>query len=186
MEITDIATDIALEQFFTRMATMPRHGDLVAGFLGELWQLKKSSKNVRLFGENTRLAYSGEIYSEMFKQAKLIQNPQDLSDEHISELACVMPDIMLFNGNLYVEKRSKIVGCPNLIVEIWSDSNTIVERKLKTLLYSTSPTTEHWYLEQNSNIVKRKIGGNKLASQNLTEVLRTESGVLLDLRGLAV
>ncbi|MCL1999110.1 MAG: Uma2 family endonuclease [Turicibacter sp.] len=181
--------NMVLEQFFAQMATMPRHGDLVAGILGELRQLKKAHKKARLFGENTRLAYHGDIFSaEMFALSKLInvRNSENLSEAYISELACVMPDIMLFYHNLYMERRSKIIGCPDLIIEIWSDSNTAAERELKKALYATSDITEHWYLEQHSNIVTRKKGVDNLPSQNLDEVLRTESGILLDLRDLAL
>jgi Uma2 family endonuclease len=110
----------------------------------------------------------------------------------MSELRRVEPDFMLFDKNAYIENnisggvRTRIAGFPDLVIEIWSEANLIEERKFKKILYSTSPVTEHWYIEQDSNKVECFLGGNDLPPQSLKNILRTQDGVEFDLRYMAI
>ena len=107
---------------------------------------------------------------------------------HITELEYVNPDFMLFKDNPYVrnKKGTRTAGQPDLIVEIWSDSNTDNNRAFLKKLYETSPVTEHWYIEQEFNDVQCYIGRKQLPSQYLTDILVTQKGLEFDLRYLAV
>ena len=106
----------------------------------------------------------------------------------INELDYVQPDFILFKKNRYLcnERETKIAGCPDLIVEVWSESNSKEERKFKFDLYSNSSIVEHWYIEQNSNTVECYLGNDRLDNQYLSNVLVTRGLLEFDLRYLAV
>ena len=95
---------------------------------------------------------------------------------------------MIFAKNKYTlnEKRNRIAGQPILVVEVWSDSNTQQERTFKRYLYSTSPITEHWYIEQNSDTVECYLGETQLKEQNLNFPLKTNLGLELDLSYVSI
>ena len=101
----------------------------------------------------------------------------------------VQPDFFMFTyDNPYIKNRSetRIAGRPDLIVEVWSEGNLSLERERKFMLYSSSPVTEHWYIEQDSNDVACFLGKEKLSDQNLLHVLKTHKGLEIDLTHLAL
>jgi len=69
---------------------------------------------------------------------------------------------------------------------VWSKNNPQFDRELKLLLYSSSPVTEHWYIDQDSNEVVCYYGSGRIKDQCLTDVLVTLGGLKFDLRYLAV
>ena len=100
----------------------------------------------------------------------------------------IEPDFMLFRQNKYIKNinKTRVLGQPDLLVEIWSDSNTGADLDFKQYLYSTSPITEHWYLTQDSNDVVCYLGTELLHKQNLSNVLITRNKIEFDLRRLAL
>jgi len=108
--------------------------------------------------------------------------------ENITELEHVKPDFMLFKNNAYLrnKKQTRTAGQPDLIVEVWSESNTDDDRAFLQNLYATSSITEHWYIEQDSNEVICYSGSNRLENQSLVNILVTRSGLEFDLRYLAI
>ena len=108
--------------------------------------------------------------------------------DNITELQHVKPDFMIFKNNpcLTNEKQTRTAGQPDLIVEVWSESNTDADIDFLKKLYASSPVTEHWYIEQDSNIVECYLGKEKLADQYLTDILVTQRGLEFDLRYLAL
>ena len=106
----------------------------------------------------------------------------------ISDLEYIQPDFMLFQKNpyLYNERQTKIAGQPDLIVEIWSKSDTPERREFKHLIYSSSPVTEHWYFKQKSNTVTCFMGRDALPDQHLGSILKTQADIQFDLRHLAL
>ena len=106
----------------------------------------------------------------------------------INELDYVLPDFILFKENPYLcnNRETKIAGCPDLIIEVWSDSNSTEERNFKLGLYSSSPIVEHWYIDQDSNEIICYIGDNKAENQSLHNILETSNGLKFDLRYLAI
>ena len=119
---------------------------------------------------------------------KEIEDISDFTKITINELDYVQPDFVLFKNNSYLcnERETRTAGCPDLIVEVWSESNSKAEREFKLDLYSSSPITEHWYIEQDANEVICHFGGNKIENQSLTDILVTRDGLKFDLRYLAI
>ena len=56
----------------------------------------------------------------------------------------------------------------------------------KMNLYATSDITEHWYIEQDSNIVQCYTGKKRISDQNLKNVLVTQKSIEFDLRYLVI
>ena len=112
----------------------------------------------------------------------------DFIENVLDELEYILPDFMMFHQYPYIRnlKGTRIAGQPDLVVEVWSKSNTPKERDIKHEIYSSSERTEHWYIEQDSNNVLCWLGKKQLASQSLKEILKTKNGVEFDLRYLAL
>jgi Uma2 family endonuclease len=106
----------------------------------------------------------------------------------INHLEYVQPDFVLFKNNPFVVNEFETVtaGCPDLIVEIWSESNSKLEKEFKFNLYSSSDKTEHWYIEQGSNNVACFIGKEILPTQSLLNILKTNNGIEFDLQKMAI
>jgi Uma2 family endonuclease len=124
----------------------------------------------------------------MLIDAADIDNIEKFERDTINELDYIQPDFMMFKKNKYLhnERETKIAGCPDLLIEVWSDGNSAAERDFKLNLYSTSPVTEHWYIEQDSNEIICWLGKNRIENKYLTDVLVTLDGIEFDLRYLAI
>jgi len=177
------------------MSTTKRHGNLVAGVvssgvnkLKELLKIKK----MEIFHEETPLVYwgKGDSLTKLVDvtDSENIGDTDDFINETIHYLKYIQPDFMLFKENPYLENKrhTRVAGLPDLIIEVWSRGNSQDERDFKLRLYSTSEITEHWYIEQDSNIIKCYIGTTELPDQNLHDILRTQDGIEFDLRYLAL
>ena len=166
-----------------------RHSRLVGALYGEY--LKKYENDGLYitrhpFTDSVALVYSGER-SDIYG-ARLINALEWDAQVELSFMRFVEPDFMFFENNAYMtnKKQTRILGQPDLIVEVWSETNSEDERAFKRYLYSTSPVSEHWYIEQDSNTVLCYFGEKRLKSQSLKTILRTQSGVNFDLSLLAL
>ena len=165
------------------MPTTERHMHLVCSLFADMKDAL-ARKELLPLQENSALLYEGSLRDNMcgilLNAAKLNTIDWDLD--------FVYPDFMIFKDNSYVrnEKRTKFIGQPDLIVEVWSDHNTELDRNLKFNLYSSSPVTEHWYIKQDSNKVVCWLGSLKLESQTLDSLLYSQKGLVFDLRYLAL
>ena len=168
--------------------TTNRHGDLVGTIYAEL--LYAFRKPLRSFNsllriEEGALVHWGEKSSGLIK---LVDVAKLENVDEINHLEWVQPDIMFFHQNKYLqnERKNKIAGYPDLIVEVWSEGNNNYHIDMKRQLYKTSTATEQWYMYQDKNEIERYIGSNRIKSLDLTEILHTESGISIDLRDLAL
>ena len=176
------------------MATTLRHNDLIADIRSEIYYKHREqvrNKTLKLADEEIALVYEGNLEEEWARliNIDLIQDMDMFKNITMDVLRYVQPDFFLFSSdNYYVKNKNetRIAGRPNLIVEVWSESNFEYERKRKFILYSSSDITEHWYIEQNSNLVDCYLGQNKILNQSLTNVLKTQQGIEVDLRHLAL
>ena len=171
------------------MGTTHRHNGLVTTLMNRIFNRIESGE-LLAFQEQCPLVYFGtKELSVGFKliDVKSIKDVQRFL-ENITELEHVKPDFMLFKNNAYLrnKKQTRTAGQPDLIVEVWSESNTDDDRTFLQNLYATSLITEHWYIEQDSNKVICYLGGNRLENQYLTNVLVTRNGLEFDLRYLAI
>ena len=90
---------------------------------------------------------------------------------------------MVFHEQIFLNNRknTRKAGCPDLIIEIWSAENDEKHRFEKLQVYSSSEVTEHWYVEQESDIVKCYKGKKRLPDQHLRNTLKTQNGLEFDL-----
>ena len=172
------------------MSTTDRHNEIINTFVGDIIPLRKK-KEVFALQSDCALVHLGQRYVPSFIELVDISKISDIekfADSEIEHLEYVQPDFMLFKDNPYLKnsKGLRTAGQPDLIIEVWSEGNTDRDKGFKKNLYSTSPITEHWYIEQDSNKVECYMGKEQLPDQYLTNVLITQKGIEFDLRYLAV
>ena len=172
------------------MSTTKRHNRITGTLFGSVLDLLRRNE-INALQEECALVYFGT--KELYNGFKLVDvsgvdDVTHFTENVITELEYIRPDFILFKNNLYLEnkKQTRTAGQPDLIVEVWSDSNTPNDRAFLQNLYATSSITEHWYIEQHLNEVTCYFGQDKIASQSLAEILVTRSGLKFDLRYLAI
>jgi Uma2 family endonuclease len=146
-------------------------------------------KELRHFSESVSLVYHGNKKSPANCELIDLSGVDNIKvfQEVMNDLEFIVPDYMYFKkGNDYLlnKKETKLAGYPNLVVEVWSESNTSLDRQFKKYLYSTSPITEHWYIEQDSNVVECYYGQERIEDKNLADILVSRDGIEFDLRYL--
>jgi len=172
------------------MSTSLRHNRITGTLFSEIIDMLRKNE-VNALQEECALVYWGSRVKPeptVLIDIDNIKNINEFKEKTIDDLEYVQPDFILFQKNLYVENRRKTrtAGCPDLIVEVWSDGNTVEEKKFKYNLYSNSSNTEHWYIEQDTNEVKCHVGKETLAVQSIKNILHTTNGLKFDLRYLAI
>ena len=172
------------------MGTTLRHNQIIARIQAEImFYLNDLFKTKRVLAANEQIAlgYFG-TFAEIYC-CRLIDASNDFLDNSLlNALQVIQPDYMLFKKNNYIlnENQTRIAGQPDLVIEVWSDTNLAEHKNFKKFLYSTSDKTEHWYLNQTNNIVECWIGQNRLQDQTLENILITKDGLKIDLRYLSL
>ena len=173
------------------MSTTRRHNKILNEFVSKRDNLNKSD-NIDIFTSDCALAHWGsKIKSNdicKLVDIDLIEDTEYFKKIVINQLEYVQPDYMLFEKNKQIVNEFETItaGFPDLVIEIWSDSNTKAEKEFKFNLYSSGSTCEHWYITQDSNHVECFLGQNQLKEQNLTNILITNDGIKFDLRRIAI
>ena len=169
------------------MGATKRHGQTIGAFFSEVWERVKA-KELLVIADSCGLVYYGNK-QKCPANCELIMDIADeilFKNSIINDLGAVTPDFMVFQKNSYImnNKETRIAGCPDLIVEVWSEDNSDKDRAFKKYLYATSPTTEHWYIEQDSNVVECWYGQERIENKNLENILISRNGIKFDLRYL--
>ena len=172
------------------MSTTGRHNRITGTIFGRILDLLEKKEVYALHEEGALVHWGQKNKNDLIKlvDIKDIDDVEDFTKITINELDYVQPDFFLYKKNLYLhnERETKVAGYPDLIIEVWSKDNTNFDRELKLNLYSSSPITEHWYIDQDSNDVICYLGREKIENQSLQNVLVTRDGLKFDLRYLAV
>ena len=171
------------------MSTTARHNRISMTFAGTVLDMLRK-KEVHALSKECSLVYWGkktEPANISLVNISEIEDITEFEESIIEDLYYVQPDFMLFKHNSYLEnkRQTRTAGCPDLIVEIWSDGNTKNDRAFLQNLYATSNITEHWYIDQYSNDVTCYFGRNQINNQFLANILVTRFGLNFDLRYLA-
>ena len=179
---------IKMSQPVLNFATTTRHADIISMLCSEYisrYRDENLFKMHRSFKDTVALSIFGKRQEP--ESARLIDATKYETYPDIS-FNVLEPDFMLFRDNKYLinRKGTRVLGQPDLLVEIWSEFNDDEDRAAKLLIYSSSPITEHWYFEQDSNEVLCYLGKQKLPSQSLTKTLITQNGIEFDLSILKI
>ena len=171
------------------MGTTGRHRNLVTTLMNRIFNRVETGEFYASQEQCSLVFYGTKKSSDNFSlvDVKTIPDVKRFL-ENITEMEHVEPDFILFKDNPYIEnkKQTRTAGQPDLIVEVWSESNTQNDRAFLQNLYATSEITEHWYIEQDSNKVECYIGKKQIPDQCLTNILKTQKSLEFDLRYLAV
>ena len=178
---------------FMPMSTTTRHNRIITAILLKIANLFEEP-DTRILHEECSLVYWGKRTEPESLSLVDAENTSHIKDiKHfqssvIDDLLYVQPDFMMFRNNKYIEnnRSTRTAGCPDLLIEIWSDGNTDQQTAFKKILYSSSNKTEHWYIEQDSNEVLCYLGERELPAQSLLNVLKTTNGIEFDLRRMAL
>ena len=169
------------------MGTTHRHNQLGFALNASLLDYIKNGKLTTL-QENVSLVHYGKKGRGDILQLIQIKdsNISEITDI-INDLEIIQPDFCVFHTNHFItnKKRTRFAGIPDLVVEIWSDSNSKLEKEIKYNLYAESGT-EHWYIEQDSNKITCCFGNNQLQEQTISDIIVDQSGYKYDLRYLAL
>ena len=86
------------------------------------------------------------------RQGKVYNSPVDV---RLSEQTVVEPDIIFIaRERLSIIKESCVEGAPDLIVEILSPSNWVVDRRDKFAVYEASGVREYWIVDPDARTVE--------------------------------
>ena len=172
------------------MGTTARHGRLLGLLQNSILNLF-FEKRIEHFSESASLVYYGNKKRAPgnceLVDISSIDDIVNFKEEIMNDLSVVEPDYMHFvKGNEFIlnKKETRAAGRPNLVVEVWSENNSLLDRQFKRHLYSTSAITEHWYIEQDSNIVECWYADKRIDDKNLADVLISRDGIEFDLRYL--
>ncbi|MCL2099779.1 MAG: Uma2 family endonuclease [Oscillospiraceae bacterium] len=173
-----------------RMSTTGRHNKITSSLFGNIFDFVRNNE-IYALQEQCSLVYRGQKNdpkSLSLVKTEDIEDMEEFKEFVIYELDYVQPDFFLFKDNEFLtdSRDVRTAGQPDLIVEVWSKSNTKSDREFLQALYSKSDITEFWQIDQNSNKVKCSIGSAKLPEQSLLNILKTQKGLEFDLRYLAV
>ncbi|GIO24482.1 Uma2 family endonuclease [Oceanobacillus sp. J11TS1] len=72
-------------------------------------------------------------------------------DEHVRNW--VIPDLIIICDENKI-KKNKIIGCPDLVVEIISPSTAKIDRMDKLLAYSRAGVKEYWIVDPSNQLVE--------------------------------
>ena len=173
------------------MSTTRRHNKIINEFVRRISGVE-SFDDVDILTSDCALAHWGSKRKPddicRLVDINLIDDTEHFAKVTINHLEYVQPDFMLFRNNKFIVNEFETItaGCPDLIVEIWSESNSKAEKDFKFNLYSGCGETEHWYLEQGSNNVSCFMGEKPLPAQVLSKILQTQNGIKFDLRKLSI
>jgi len=165
------------------MGTTTRHSKLVAAFSGEMRPLVKSG-TLECYVDTVSLVYN-ENY-QLINANNISRQDEEILSRTLTKMKYIEPDILIFKDNVQVrnEQRTRIAGSPDLVIEIWSNDNDSLHRQKKFDIYSSSELTEHWYVEQHSDIIKCFRGNTQLPDQHMKNILTSQCGLEFDLRDM--
>jgi len=169
------------------MANTRRHIDILEKLSAEFHDIKKKEK-VQVYRESAALVYRGHRIKDPSILSLIDIEGFDIS-LNFDDLNYVQPDFMIFSKNEFIwnKNETRLAGCPDLIIEIWSKSDYPEDRASKFQIYSNSNNkTEHWYIDQRNNEIECYLGEQRLENQMLYKILRTKNKLRLDLRDLAL
>ena len=175
--------------------TMPEttiHDRIIGALFYEFMDVYKNDikgGKIMLHTKNMALVYYGDLknkssywYSELVELDK-IKDMDDFITSGMSDLNFMQPDVMMFDKDNYLtnKKKTKVAGIPFFVAEVWSESNSSNEKQVKFELYSKYDALEHWYIEQDSDIIRCFKGSRELPSQNIRNKLTTSNDVEMDI-----
>lgn len=146
---------------------------------------KEKRKNPRFKSGREQMALV-ENHGKLIDISRLTEDGRRILGDIIGRLNHTYPDFMIFYNNpVFINNnKTRYAGIPDLIIEVWSLSNTEDEKKLKRDLYRTEKS-EFWELDQDSPKIICWNKDGKMYEQHLDKPVKTPWGAQLDLTELA-
>ena len=131
--------DLNVHNEYFVMPSTKRHGQILSYLENNLLNCNHDFKLL------TREAMSLVYYGDPTKQHEYpyislvdvndVKDIEVFKNNVINDLANVVPDILLFTKNRFIENftETRVAGLPNLVVEVWLESNTLFDRQKKSI-----------------------------------------------------
>jgi len=107
---------------------------------------------------------SRRIQFQLYTQIELTGLGQVINapiDVQLSDHDIVQPDLVIvLSERLSIITATRILGAPNLVVEIVSDSTSKNDRTLKKALYCRSKVPEYWIVDPNQRVIQQFVLGD--------------------------
>lgn len=101
------------------------------------------------------LSSAMHVFCKIHKIGKVVTAPLDIQ---FDEDNLFQPDIIFIAVSRYhIIENKKVKGTPDLVVEIWSPSNTKKEREMKHKIYQNQGVTEYWQIFPKKQEVKVEV-----------------------------
>ncbi len=134
----------------------------------------------------------GELFARLREMVKLTGLGDVLLaplDVELSRWDIVQPDlIVVLRERLHIKTKARLVGAPDLLVEILSPSNPEQDRERKWKLYAAAGVREYWIVDPEARLVEQMLldqGRWGPVSRHTDEIaLGILPDVRLDLRGV--
>lgn len=99
------------------------------------------------------LGFQMGLFVRQQKAGKIIYAPIDV---HFNESNVLQPDIIFIAVSRYhiIDENKKVVEAPDVVVEIWSPSNSKKEKEMKRKTYQNEGITEYWQIFPKKQQVK--------------------------------
>lgn len=165
------------------MGTTVRHMEILDVFTEFSNQKKRQDPTIKTGREQIALVENGGELIDVSAYTELgIQTIREV----MSTMDHSYPDFMIFKDNPVIinEKRTRFAGIPDLIIEVWSESNPKPDRERKRKMYRT-PQSELWEINQDSPVIICWKKEGKMYEQHMDQTVKTPWGEALDLTELA-
>ena len=157
--------------------------EILDWFTGFSNEKKKQDPTIKTGREQIALVENGGELVDVSKYTDLgIQTIREL----MGSMDHTYPDFMIFKDNPVIinENRTRFAGIPDLIIEVWSRSNSESDREQKRKLYNTNKS-ELWEINQDSPVIICWNKDGKRYEQHMDKSVTTPWGEELDLTELA-
>ena len=129
------------------MGTTRRHMKILDWFSG--FAIKEQEKDYFVYGrEQIALV---ENYGALIDVSELTDEKRQKVRNVMGKMKYTYPDFMIFKHNPVIinDQDTRYAGIPDLIIEVWSRTNSNEEKEQKRKLYRTSKS-EFWEINQDS------------------------------------
>jgi len=141
------------------MPSTQRHSEILS-YIDSKFVMRNVRRELRAIREQVALVYN---HGKLIDLASLDRFQVQKVEDSINFFKIVYPDYYVFKDNPYLTnlKKTRFVGIPDLIIEVWSEDNTEKEKEAKRHLFQTGKS-EFWELEQDSMMIRcwRKDGSS--------------------------
>ena len=163
------------------MGTTKRHLDILDIITSNFLNNNRKNKNIEYGREQIALVKNHE---KLIDIASLTDEQKDKLELYMNTMKIIQPDFFVFKNNPYLtnNKVTRYVGVPDLIIEVWSETNKEEDKSKLRELYISSGSV-FWEIDQDNPLITCWENG-RMSQHSLRDPIKTPWGQVLDLTDL--